>query len=129
MTAMRLGWVCLAGGLGSGLRYLIGSLVAERFPLAFPIGTLAVNLLGSALLAALVCVSHETDAVSPELRIALGAGLLGGFTTYSAFSAETFSYLQDGAWGWVAGYVTITVVGCLAACLLGQSVARWLVGS
>lgn len=128
MTAMRFGWVCLAGGLGSGLRYLIGSLVAERIPVAFPIGTLAVNLLGSALLAALVCASLETDAVSPELRIALGAGFLGGFTTYSAFSVETLALLQEGAWGLASGYAAVTVFGCLAACLLGQSAARWLVG-
>ena len=125
---MRLWWVFLGGGLGSGARYLIGTFLLERLGAAFPFGTLAVNLLGSALLAALVHFSLATDAVSAELRIGLAAGFLGGFTTYSAFSVETFAYLQDGAWGMVAGYVGVTVIGCLCACLLGQSVARWLVG-
>ncbi len=128
MTAARFWWVFLGGGLGSGARYVIGTLLLERLGEAFPFGTLAVNLIGSALLAALVHVSLVTDAVSADLRLGLAAGVLGGFTTYSAFSQETFMYLQDGAWGMVAGYVAITLIGCLGACLLGQSVARWLVG-
>jgi CrcB protein len=128
MNATRIGWVFLAGGLGSAARFAIGTLALERLGSAFPYGTLAVNLIGSALLAALVHVSLATSAVSTELRIVLAAGFLGGFTTYSAFSQETFAYLQEGAWGIGAGYVAVTLVGCLVACLLGQSAARWLVG-
>ncbi len=128
MSTTTFGWVFLAGGLGSGLRYWIGSFLLERFPTALPLGTLAVNLLGSALLAALVVVSLETDAVPPGLRIALGAGFLGGFTTYSAFSVETLALLQDGAWVLGTGYAAATLVGCLVACLVGQVVARWLLG-
>ena len=128
MTAIRFGWVFLGGGLGSGARYLIGTFLVERLGAAFPFGTLAGNLIGSALLAALVHVSIATAAVSADLRIGLAAGFLGGFTTYSAFSQETFTYLQDGAWSLGATYVAVTVIGCLCACLLGQGVARWLVG-
>ena len=128
MSAMRIGWVFLAGGLGSVARFAIGTLALERFGAAFPYGTLAVNLLGSALLAALVHVSLATSALSTDLRIALASGFLGGFTTYSAFSQETFAYLQDGAWALGAGYVAVTVIGCLAASLVGYGAARWLVG-
>ncbi len=128
MTATRLGWVFLAGGLGSAARFWVGTFLLERLGAAFPFGTLAVNLIGSTLLAALVHVSLATDAVSAELRIGLAAGFLGGFTTYSAFSQETFVYLQDGAWVMGAAYVLVTLMGCLGACLLGQSAARWLVG-
>jgi len=64
MTAMRIGWVFLAGGIGSAARFWLGTLLLERFGAAFPFGTLAVNLLGSALLAALVHVSLATDAIS-----------------------------------------------------------------
>ena len=74
-------WVFLGGGLGSVARYAIGTLLLEHLGPAFPWGTLAVNLLGSALLGALVHVSLATAAVSTDLRIALAAGLLGGFTT------------------------------------------------
>jgi CrcB protein len=66
--------------------------------------------------------------VSTDLRIGLAAGLLGGFTTYSAFSQEAFAYLQDGAWAIGAAYVAITVLGCLLASLLGHGAARWIVG-
>ena len=96
------------------------------YPLA---GTIARGSgIAAALLAALVHVSLATTAVSADLRITLAAGFLGGFTTYSAFSQETFAYLQNGAWAVGSGYVAITLVGCLLACLLGQSAARWLVG-
>jgi CrcB protein len=128
VSAARIGWVFLAGGLGSAARFAIGTFALERFGGVFPYGTLAVNLIGSALLAALIHVSLATSAVSTDLRITLGAGFLGGFTTYSAFSQETFAYLQDGAWAIGAGYVALTVLGCLLACLLGYGAARWLVG-
>lgn len=128
MTSLRLVWVFLGGGLGSAARFAIGTVLLERLGAALPYGTLAVNLIGSALLAALVHVSLATSAVSADLRIGLAAGFLGGFTTYSAFSQETFAYLQDGAWGIGTAYVALTVLGCLAASLLGHSAARWLVG-
>lgn len=126
---MRLFWVVLGGGIGSGARFALGTFLLERLGTGFPYGTLAVNLIGSALLAALVHVSVATEWVSEGLRTGLAAGVLGGFTTYSAFSQETFAYLQDGAWGMVVAYVGLTVFGCLVACLFGYGVARWFVGS
>ena len=128
MTAMRFAWVFLGGGLGSVARFTVGSLLLQRLGAGFPYGTLTVNLIGSALLAALVHVALASEAISPTLRIGLATGFLGGFTTYSAFSEETFAFLQSGAWGVAAAYVAITVLGCLAACLAGQGAARWLVG-
>lgn len=128
MTTARVLLVFLGGGIGSVARYGIGTLLLERFGAAFPFGTLTVNLVGSALLGALVHVSLASAALSTDLRIALATGVLGGFTTYSAFSHETFAYLQDGAWGLGTAYVALTLIGCLLACLLGQSAARWLAG-
>jgi len=128
MTAMRFLWVFLGGGLGSAARFAVGSMLLERLGAGFPFGTLAVNLIGSALLAALVHVALAGDAISTELRLGLATGFLGGFTTYSAFSEETFAFLQGGAWGVAAAYVAVTVLGCLAACLVGQSTARWVLG-
>jgi CrcB protein len=125
---MRFLWVFLAGGVGSVARFALGSLLVERLGAGFPFGTLAVNLIGSALLAALVHVALAGDAISTTLRIGLATGFLGGFTTYSAFSEETFAFLQGGAWGVAAGYVAVTLIGGLAACLAGQSAARWALG-
>jgi CrcB protein len=128
VTAARVVWVFVGGGIGSVARYALGTLLLERVGPAFPWGTLAVNLLGSALLGALVQISLATDAVSTDLRVALATGLLGGFTTYSAFSQETFAYLQDGAWLLGAAYAAVTLAGCLAASLAGHLAARSLVG-
>ena len=70
----------------------------------------------------------SSEAFSPTLRIGLATGFLGGFTTYSAFSEETFAFLQSGAWGVAVAYAAATVIGCLAACLAGQGAARWALG-
>lgn len=128
MSGMRILWVFLGGGLGSVARFAVGTFAIERLGAGFPYGTLAVNLIGSALLAALVHVALAGEAISPGLRLGLATGFLGGFTTYSAFSEETFAFLQSGAWGVATAYIAVTVIGCLAACLAGQSAARWILG-
>jgi len=122
---MRAVWVFVAGGAGSLARWGVAVGCAAAFGPAFPFGTLAVNLVGSFLLSALVELVIG-ERVTPELRLILGTGFLGGFTTYSAFSQEAFALLRDGALFAGAGYVALTVVGCLAMCLLGQLAARAL---
>lgn len=125
----RFLWICLGSAVGGGARYLVSGLAVRLFGAAFPYGTLAVNLAGSFLLAALMFVGLETTAIPPTVRVALGTGVLGGFTTYSTFSYETLRYLQDGAWGTAIANLLITVVGCLLACALGWSFAKWLFGT
>jgi CrcB protein len=94
MDAAQYVWVFVFGGLGSMARFGVASFAAARLGTGFPWGTLAVNVLGAALLAALLQVATAGDAISPTARIALATGFLGGFTTYSAFSNETFALLQ-----------------------------------
>lgn len=124
----RLFWICLGGAFGTGARYLLSGWVAERFAPVFPFGTLAVNAIGSFLLGALMFLGIEAGALSPTLRLALTSGVMGGFTTYSAFSYETMRYLQDGAWSLALLNVLVSVIGCLAACLLGWAAAQLLAG-
>ena len=126
---MRLFWICLGGAAGTGARYLLSGWTLNKFGPAFPFGTLAVNVLGSFLLAVLMYVGVEADLMSPPLRLALTTGVLGGFTTYSTFSYETMRYLQEGVWGLAILNVFISVFGCLAACVLGWAGARLLMGS
>jgi CrcB protein len=121
--------VCLGGAAGTGARYLLSGWLALRLGPAFPYGTFAVNVVGSFLLAVLMHVALASTALSPTTRIALGSGVLGGFTTYSTFSYETFVQLREGAFALAALNVSITVLGCLVACWLGFAAARWLVGS
>ncbi|MBW2700210.1 MAG: fluoride efflux transporter CrcB [Deltaproteobacteria bacterium] len=120
--------VCLGSAVGGGSRYLLSSWVLKVCGTGFPYGTLAVNFIGSALLAGLMLIGVETTAMSPTLRIALTTGVMGGFTTYSTFSYETLKYLQDGAWGVAIGNILLTVFACLLAAWLGWSGAKWLVG-
>jgi CrcB protein len=107
--------VCLGGALGSGARYLAGTTV--------PHATLVVNLIGSFAIA----VAFETMRAS-DLRLMIVTGVLGGFTTYSAFNQETLELLRRGAFGSAAVNVAVTVVGCLAAAFLGVAVARMVRG-
>jgi fluoride exporter len=124
----RFLWICLGGALGTGARYLVSGGVLRLLGSSFPYGTLAVNVLGSFLLGALMHVGLASDALSPGLRLALGTGVLGGFTTYSTFSYETLRLLQEGAWLPAVLNVALTVVVCLAACFLGFASGRLLVG-
>jgi CrcB protein len=105
--------VCLGGALGSGARYLVA--------LATPRGTLVVNLAGS------FCIALVTALLRPsDLRLMIVTGILGGFTTYSAFNEETLQMMRSGAWGGAALYVCVTLAGCLAAGFAGAGIARLL---
>jgi CrcB protein len=125
----RFLWICLGSAVGGGARYLVSGWVLKAFGPAFPYGTLAVNLLGSFLLAGLMYAGVEKAVVSPTVRLALTVGVMGGFTTYSTFSYETMKQLQDGAWAMAITNVLVTVVGCLLACVLGWVGAKWLFGA
>jgi fluoride exporter len=124
----RLLWICLGGALGTGARYLLAGWTLKVLGSSFPFGTLAVNLVGSTLLAGLMVVGTETSAMSPTLRLALTTGVMGGFTTYSTFSYETMKYIQEDAWAWGFLNILVTVVGCLAACFLGAAAGKWIIG-
>ena len=129
MRMQRLLLVCVGGALGSGARYLVSEWAAARFGTAFPWGTLAVNAVGSFLIGAVLCISAGTEWISPTVRIAITAGILGGFTTYSAFNAETIASLQRGAWSTAAANVVATLLVCLAAGFLGIGAGRLAAGS
>jgi len=124
----RLLWVSLGGAIGSGARYLLSGWVLARLGPGFPWGTLAVNVGGSFLLAFLMTAGMLTGHPSATFRLALGTGVLGGFTTYSTFNYETLVYLREEAAGLAAANVGATVVGCLVAGWLGFVAAEALFG-
>jgi CrcB protein len=119
--------VCAGGALGSGARYLVGTWSAAAWGVGFPWGTLIVNLLGSFLIAVIAVLGLEAGAVSPDLRLFLAVGVMGGFTTYSSFNHETLALAQRGEWGLVAAYVGATLVGAWIAGLAGLLLARAVV--
>lgn len=126
LPPMNVVWVALGGGLGSALRYLADLAVRQRFGEG-PYGTFTVNVIGSFALA-ILWAGAAKGTVSPELRIALGTGVLGGFTTYSTFNHDVLRFAESGAMGSAAAYLTATVVICLGAGLAGQLVGRAVFG-
>lgn len=119
-------WIGLGGAAGTLARYGVSTWCQQRFGVGFPYGTLAVNVIGSFLLGALMQIALTTELLSPTLRLGLGTGVMGGFTTYSSFNQETLRMLQDRAWLAGAVYLGGTVVGCLLAGALGMAAARRL---
>src|SRR3954470_11065044 len=92
--------VGLGGFVGANARFLVGRGVASAFDTGFPLGTFLINVSGSFLLGILGAVAaQKTSADSDALRLALGVGFLGAFTTFSTFEFETHSLLSDAAWG------------------------------
>lgn len=117
-------WIGLGGAAGTLARHGLSTWCQQVFGPAFPYGTLAVNVLGSFLLGALMQAATSTELVSPALRLGLGTGVLGGFTTYSTFNYESLRLLQENAWGAAILNVAITLLGCLLAGALGVALAK-----
>jgi fluoride exporter len=122
----RFLWICLGGAVGTGARYLLSGWLARTAGPDFPWGTLAVNVIGSFLLGLIMQVALGTELLSPTLRLTLTTGVMGGFTTYSAFNYETLQYLQRNDWLLASLNLSATVVLCLAAGSLGLVVGRSL---
>lgn len=120
----RLLSILLAGGLGSVARYLVTTGLAATLGPALPYGTFAVNLLGSGLMGLLFALVSAAPANGPTLALVLGTGFLGGFTTFSAFSLDTFRLVQEGSAGTAFAYAAATLAGCLGATALGYALGQ-----
>lgn len=120
----RFLWICLGGAIGTGARYLLSGWLLRMTGPGFPYGTLAVNVIGSFLLCVLMQVGLSTDGLPPTLRLVLATGVLGGFTTYSAFDYETLRFFQGDAWFLGFAYLGAMLVACLLAGYLGFMVGR-----
>lgn len=116
--------VALGGALGSVGRYGVGLAARALWP-GWPWGTLLVNLIGSFVIGLLFAAFLLRPA--PEwLRVGLMTGVLGGFTTFSAFSVDTLELLRADGLGGAGLYVVLTLLTGLAACALGMWLARVL---
>jgi len=117
-------WVGVGGFLGANARYFVGGWVATRVGSIFPYGTLLINASGSFVLGVLMGLV-ETSIVSPTVRLGLGIGFLGAYTTFSTFSYETLRLVEDGSLLLAAanavGSVTISLLAALAGLLLGRA--------
>lgn len=114
--------VALGGAIGACLRHLVGIAAARSFGPGFPASTLMVNLLGC--LAMGIFAALLADKTSPRLAPFVITGILGGFTTYSAFALDAVTLWQRGATGAAITYIAATTAGSLIAVLAGMALAR-----
>ena len=107
------------------VRYGFGMAVARLWSGAFPLATLLVNILGSLAMGLLIgAFARLMPPNGEQLRLFLAVGVLGGFTTFSAFSLDAITLMERGAWLEAAAYVLLSVVICLAGLYLGLLVTR-----
>lgn len=113
----------LGGFVGSILRFLISETIQTKSVGTFPYGTLAVNLIGCFVIGVIFALVSKTS-VSSELKYFLATGLIGGFTTFSAFSFETFALFRAGQIWNAALYIILSVSLGLVATMLGFQAFR-----
>ena len=116
--------LAIAGGCGALARYGLAGVVQRLGGTGFPVGTLAVNILGCFLFGIVRAIAAERMALSPDLRIILLTGFLGSFTTFATFMSETYQLLAVSQWTAALGNLAITNVSGLAVFLLGLAVGR-----
>lgn len=117
-------YVALGGAIGASCRYVLGQASTRVFGTGFPYGTFAANVLGSFLMGILVGWLALRVSGGESLRLFLGVGLLGGFTTFSAFSLDAILMYERKAYGALMTYMGGSVGLSLGALLLGLIIAR-----
>lgn len=118
-----LAWVALGGALGSVARFATVRAVAAAFGEFQPWGTLLVNVLGCFAMGCVAALIARKFADADTLRVFLMPGFLGGFTTFSAFSLDTFNLMQRGENGTAIAYVILSVALTLVAVFAGYALA------
>ncbi|CAG1005054.1 Putative fluoride ion transporter CrcB [Rhizobiaceae bacterium] len=116
--------VALGGAIGASLRHLVNVAGLKILGSGFPWATMAVNLIGSFAMGMFIEYLTRRIGASTELRLFIATGLLGGFTTFSAFSLDFAALWQRGEMVTAFGYVLVSVVGALLALFLGLWVVR-----
>lgn len=110
--------VGIGGALGSLFRWFLGIRLNGLFP-ALPLGTFAANVIAGYVIGVAVAGFARAPQISPEWRLFVITGLMGGLSTFSTFSAEVVQRLQDGRLGWAAGEIVLHVAASVAMTLLG----------
>lgn len=116
--------VGIGGLLGSIARYLISGYVQDRTGEIFPVGTLAVNVIGCFVIGGLSELAEARAFLSPEARALIVVGVLGGFTTFSTFGNETVNLLRDGEWGFAMLNLLTHTVLAIGAVWVGRTMAH-----
>ena len=121
--------VGVGGFLGANARYVLASVIGTTVATRFPLGTFVVNVTGSFLLGLLgALLAAKLTPGSESMRLALGVGFLGAYTTFSTFEFETHALIEDGAWVMGTANMALSLVVGFIAVRAGVALARaWLV--
>ena len=117
----------LGAALGALLRWWLGNRLNSLFP-SLPPGTLAANIIGAYVIGCAIALAARYPALPAEWRLAIITGFCGGLTTFSTFSAEVVSGLQDGRTGWALTEIAVHVTASLAMTFAGLATVAWLAG-
>jgi fluoride exporter len=118
--------VSLGAAVGANARYWLSQWAARQWGAAFPYGTLLINVLGSFAIGVVLALAATNAAITPNWRLLLVTGMLGGFTTFSTFSYETYQLLVDGSLLLAALNIVGSVGVGLVGVVLGAALARFL---
>ena len=116
--------VALGGAVGAALRHGVNRIALAQLGSGFPYGTLIVNVAGGFLMGFAAAMLMDRAGSSDGWRFFLITGVLGGFTTFSAFSLEAAQYWQRGDYIWLCGYVGASVVLSIGALFAGVALAQ-----
>ena len=117
--------VGIGGALGAMARYGFSGVIARLWPMGFPLATLLINVIGSIAMGLLVgLLARFLPPWQEDARLFVAVGILGGFTTFSAFSLDTVLLLERGELLQAGAYVLLSVVLCLIGLYLGLLVTR-----
>jgi CrcB protein len=117
-------YAAAGGAIGAGLRHAINTAFLAWFGPGFPWATLTVNVVGSLLMGALIQALMPFDGGAPALRTFLATGILGGFTTFSAFSLDVWVLYERQQNVALALYIAVSLLASIAALVLGMALVR-----
>ena len=120
-------YVGIGGCIGASIRYIITKQSASLFNYSIPFGTLIVNVVGGFLIGMIMELSSSTDFISPNLKLFLTTGIMGGLTTFSTFSYETISLISDGRYLLGTSNVFLNVFLSLGGVVLGTSLCKIII--
>jgi len=112
-------WVAAGGAIGACLRHVSGMIALRIMGSGFPWGTLLVNVTGSLVMGLFIAWMTKKTGTSNEIRLFVATGILGGFTTFSAFSLDVANMIERGAMAHALGYITASVIISVIAIFIG----------